>query len=66
MSGEQRLSDITALDVIEHLNELLAFLMAENRELARTLARRDRQIELMLANDRAGRALEALEAREPT
>ncbi len=62
MSGEQRLSDITALDVIEHLNELLAFLMAENRELARTLARRDRQIELMLANDRAGRALETREA----
>jgi hypothetical protein len=37
--------------------------MAENRELERTLARRDRQIELMLANDRAGRALEALEAK---
>jgi hypothetical protein len=63
MSGEPNLSDITALDVIEHLNELLAFLMAENRELERTLARRDRQIELMLANDRAGRALEALEAK---
>ncbi len=63
MSGDQILPDITALDIIEHLNELLAFLMAENRELERTVARRDRQIELMLANDRAQRALEALEAK---
>ncbi len=63
MSGDQILPDITALDIIEHLNELLAFLMAENRELERTVSRRDRQIELMLANDRAQRALEALEAK---
>jgi hypothetical protein len=63
MSGEQALPEITALGVIEHLNELLAFLMAENRELERMLARRDRQIELMLANDRARRTLEALEAK---
>ncbi len=63
MSGDQSLPDIAALDIIEHLNELLAVLMAENRELERIVARRDRQIELMLANDRVQRALEALEAK---
>ncbi len=63
MSGDQSLPDITALDIIEHLNELLAVLMAENRELERIVARRDRQVELMLANDRTQRALEALEAK---
>jgi hypothetical protein len=55
VSGEPSLSDITALDIIEHLNELLAFLMAENRELERTIAQRDRKIELLLAADRAQR-----------
>ncbi len=48
MSGEHSLSEITALDVIEHLNALLAYLMAENRKLERTIARRDRKIELLL------------------
>jgi hypothetical protein len=48
MSGEHSLSEITALDVIEHLNVLLAYLMDENRELERTIAQRDRKIELLL------------------
>ncbi len=63
MSGEPSLPEITALDIIGHLNELLAFLMAENRQLERTIAQRDRQIAIMLANDRAQCAVEALEAK---
>jgi hypothetical protein len=55
MSTEQTLPDITALDIIEHLNELLAYLMAENRELERMLAHRERKIELLLAADRSQR-----------
>ena len=39
---------VLLLDVIEHLNVFLAYLMDENRELARTIAQRDRKIELLL------------------
>jgi hypothetical protein len=59
MSGEQSLPDITALDIIEHLNELLAYLMAENRELERTIAQRDRKIELLLGAGRRQRGEKA-------
>jgi hypothetical protein len=60
MSGDHSLSEITALEVIEHLNVLLAYLMAENRELERAIAQRDRKIELLLG---AGCRAPAKEAR---
>lgn len=51
LRGEHSISEITALDVIEHLNELLVYVMDENRQLARTIAQRDRKIELLLGAD---------------
>jgi hypothetical protein len=52
MSTDQSFPDITAHDINAHLNQLLFFIMAENRELKDLLAHRDRKIELLLSANR--------------
>ena len=52
MSTEQNFADITAHDINVHLNQLLAFIMAENRELRDLLAHRDRKIEFLESANR--------------
>jgi hypothetical protein len=53
VSAEPTLPTVTALAIIEHLNELVARIMPENRELARTIAHRERKIELLVGANRA-------------